>query len=225
MICNYNDFVQAILATGFTPGGSNGEGVFTLVSRFGENVRWFTDDPDADPWNWRMRIVAERDDIAYGKFFFNKSGYITRAWLPYFYAVRRGSDSFEEQYTGGLFSAYARRVYEAVRDNGAIAVHDIRRICGFTKIDNAKFEKALTELQMRLFLTVTGHTRRVSAKGEYGWHVSVLDLPERHFGESLMEEADTLSTGEAAEAIGKRIAENNPDADAKQVRKFIYGSR
>ena len=43
-----------------------------------------------------MRVLEEREDIAYSKVFFRTSGYITREWYPYFYAVRRKGESFQE---------------------------------------------------------------------------------------------------------------------------------
>lgn len=223
IIRHYRDFEQALLTAGFSIGGGNDEGIFTLSSRFGEEVRWFSDDPETDPWAWRLRILTERNDIAYGKFFFHKSGYITKEWLPYFMKLRRDSASFAERYESGVYSAQAKNVYEAVQNFGPLAVYEIRRQCGFTKKDNSKFEKALTELQMGFFLTVTGHTRRVSARGEYGWHVSVLDRPENYYGEDVWEQTMSLSEAEAEEGITRRVLEINPLADTRRIRPFIYG--
>ena len=31
-------------------------------------------DPETDPWEWRIRVLDERDDIAYAKLFYKKSG-------------------------------------------------------------------------------------------------------------------------------------------------------
>lgn len=97
-IQNYNDFVTALLSNGFSVGGGNSEGIYALISwSWDENppydtpVRWHTGDPETDPWEWRIRVLDERNDIAYAKLFFNKSGYITKEWYPYFLAVRRGN--------------------------------------------------------------------------------------------------------------------------------------
>lgn len=115
MIQCYDDFIDKLLETGFTIGGENGEGVFTLSDSFTDRIRWHTEEMDTDPWEWRMRVLQERDDIAYGKVFFRKSGYITKEWYPYFLAVRRGSLSLEEAYASGLVSREAKPFIRRLR--------------------------------------------------------------------------------------------------------------
>lgn len=97
-INHFNDFIQELRSVGFTIGGENGEGVFTLSDAFGESIAWHTEDPETDPWEWRIRVLDEYTDIAYGKLFFRKSGYITKEWYPYFLAVRRG----KKRTSGGI---------------------------------------------------------------------------------------------------------------------------
>ena len=93
-ISNYDEFLSALELAGMTPGGVNGEGVFTLCGFFGSAVRWHTGDPDTDPWEWRMRVLSEGRGIAYGKFYYGKSGYLTRKWFPYLLAERRRKEQF-----------------------------------------------------------------------------------------------------------------------------------
>lgn len=79
MIQNYDDFCGELLCAGFSvAAGGNDEGVFGLL-KYGWNdephdcaVRWHTGDPGTDPWEWRVRVLKERRDIAYGKVFFAK---------------------------------------------------------------------------------------------------------------------------------------------------------
>ena len=59
-----------------------------------------------------MRVLEERDDIVYAKLFFRTSGFITKEWYPYFYAVRRQGETFEEAYENGTISQMAKRIYE-----------------------------------------------------------------------------------------------------------------
>jgi len=84
---NFDDFVRILLASGFSAGGSNDEGVFSIVNygwEFGSPIIWHTGDPETDPWEWRVRVLNERGDIAYSKCFFRKSGYITREFIRIF---------------------------------------------------------------------------------------------------------------------------------------------
>lgn len=224
MIQCYDDFIDKLLETGFTIGGENGEGVFTLSDSFTDRIRWHTEEMDTDPWEWRMRVLQERDDIAYGKVFFRKSGYITKEWYPYFLAVRRGGLSLEEAYASGLVSREAKTVYQAVADNGYVPTHALRGLCGFEPKDKAKLDRALTELQMKLYLTMCGRQQKVSQKGtQFGWNSAVFCTAETFWGVEVFEQARQIGEAEAAARISERIYQVNPAAAEKKVKKFIFG--
>lgn len=84
-ISNYDEFLSALELAGMTPGGVNGEGVFTLCGFFGSAVRWHTGDPDTDPWEWRMRVLSEGRGIAYGKFYYGKAAILPVNGFPIFW--------------------------------------------------------------------------------------------------------------------------------------------
>ena len=77
---------------------------------------WWTDDPATDPWNWRMEIAA-RDDIAYGKFFDRKAGFIAKEWFPVFANYRRDGYDFEGLYQDGKMKNQAKRILDALELN------------------------------------------------------------------------------------------------------------
>jgi hypothetical protein len=230
MIRNYDDFIRELLAVGFSQFGL---GKDSVVSLFRYNwceqpgdypVQWFCGDPDRDPWDWRERVIAERDDIAYSKVFFRKHGFITREWYPCFLAARRRGRDFDDAYADGLYSRAALRIYDCLRQNGALPVHDIKPMAGFGRDEKSAFERALAELQMGLYITVCGHARKISRAGEsYGWASDVYCLTEEFFPGEVFEAAALLEPDEAAERIEAQVYKLNPDADPKQVRKFIYG--
>lgn len=230
MIRNYNDFVTTLLDAGFSMGGGNSEGIYAVVPwgwdevpPYNTPVRWHTGDPETDPWEWRMRVLDERDDVAYAKLFFKKSGYITREWYPYFLAARRGGKAFMDEYEEGTINRFARRIYDVVVENGALPLHDIKRRGGFSREDSARFDRALIELQMKMYLTMCGRRQKISRKGEeYGWSSTVFCTAERYFGKAVFEKAD-ISEQEAAEKITEQIYRLNPGADPKRINKFIKG--
>ncbi len=186
MIHNFNDFCNELLAAGFSVAGDNDEGAFGLSGRFAPSVRWHTGESETDPWEWRMRVLTEREDIAYGKLFFRKAGFITKEWYPYFLAVRRGAKSFEEAYADGKVSHYAKRIYDAVREHGSLPLHEIKTLTGFDRKDKSKFDGALTDLQMKLYITMCGRRQKTSAKGEnYGWYSTVFCTIEEFFNEEV----------------------------------------
>jgi len=231
IIKNFNDFVSGLLEAGFSMGGGNNEGIFSLITwnwkeppPYDTPVRWHTGDPETDPWEWRMRVMDERSDIAYAKLFFKKSGFITKQWYPYFLAVRRGNRNFEDEYLDGKIGSYEKRIYDAISEYKSLPLHGIKQIAGFDKEDNLRFERALTELQMKMYITMCGRQRKISHSGkEFGWSSTVFCTVESFFEIDNLKMKNEISEQEAIEKITERIYKLNPDANMKKIIKFIKG--
>lgn len=230
IINNFSDFCVALGNYGFSMGGGNPKGIFAVIPYGWEEqnfidspIKWHTGDPETDPWEWRMRVLEERDDIAYSKVFFRTSGYITKEWYPYFYVMRRKSESFEEVYESGTISQTAKRIYDIISENGETAFHEIKQLGGFRKEDNSKFERAIVELQMRMFITMCGRAQKVNKYGEgYGWNSTVFTTVE-DFWEKRGITLPELDPTESCEKIKKQILKLNPEAYVKMIDKFIKG--
>jgi len=231
MIRSYDDFVETLLNSGFSMGGGNADGIYAVIP-WGWNetppyetpIRWHTENPDTDPWEWRMRVLDERSDIAYGKLFFKKSGYITKGWYPCFLAVRRGGATFGEAYDDGKISHFAKRIYDVVVENGTLPLHGIKQIAGFSKEDKSGFDRAITELQMKMYLTMCGRQQKLSKMGmEYGWSSTVFCTTEDFFGEAVFDAAAKTTKDEAINRIREQILSLNPSAQEKIISKFIHG--
>ena len=231
MIQNYADFCRELLIAGFSvASGGNDEGVFGLLEYGWDNeppdaqVRWHTGDPEHDPWEWRMRVLDERNDIAYSKVFFRKAGYITREWYPYFLAARRKGFTFDETYSEGVISYEAKRIYDVLRAGVPVPLHTLKQLSGFGKESKTRFDRGLVELQMRLFVTMCGRQQKISQRGEeYGWSSTVFCTTEQFWGDEVFEKAARTSAVESMEAITSQVYRLNPAADSKKIRKFIYG--
>ncbi|MDR2572548.1 MAG: hypothetical protein LBD23_19965 [Oscillospiraceae bacterium] len=230
MIRNYNDFITALLESGFSGAvGGKEDGVFGLF-RYGwgaedeTGLQWHTDDPDTDPWQWRMRVLTERKDIAYSKLFFRKAGYITKEWYPYFLTARRDNMDFEDEYSSGTLSYFSKRIYYTIAENGCLSLQDIKRIAGFKREDNYKVESALTELQMKMYLTICDIGYKVSLAGEkYGFSYTVFDTVESFWGNDVFDKAAIIDVSEAVDRITEQIIKLNPTANEKKIIKFISG--
>jgi len=230
MINNYHSFIDALRKAGFSGAvGGKDDGVFGLF-RYGwgadeeTGIRWHTNDPDTDPWQWRIRVLNEQNDIAYAKVFFRKAGYITREWYPYFLAARRGGMTFEDEYADGTLSHLSKRVYEAVARNGNLSLQEIKQIAGFKREDSSKVENALTELQMKMYLTISQIGYKISQKGEeYGFSYTVFSTTEAFWRDDVFDIAAHIDTQEALDRITERIYTLNPFAQEKNIRKFIRG--
>lgn len=232
MIRCYDDFVAELLKAGFSMGGGSDDGVYSVISWSWEDsppydtpVRWHTGDPETDPWEWRMRVLEERSDIAYSKLFFKKSGYITEKWYPYFLAVRRNNRTFDEAYADGTLSYEAKLLYDIIREQGAVPLHTLKALSGLgAKESKSRFDRGLTELQMRMYVTMCARKQKQSQAGdEYGWFSTVFCTVERFFPAAVFEKAASLMPEEAADAIRRQISALNPKTDRKQSEKFIRG--
>ena len=229
MIRNFEDFCCELQDCGFSMGGGNAKGIFALIDYDWTNqdqldtpVKWHCGDPEVDPWEWRMRVLEERTDIAYSKVFFKTSGFITKDWYPYFYAVRRNGESFEDAYAQGRISHTAKRIYDIVSQN-YIALHEIKTQGGFGKEDKSQFDRAMVELQMGFYITMTGRKQKKNKYGiEYGWNSTVFTTVE-NFWEERDFDLPKLDAKESYEKIKTQILKLNPNAEEKVIRKFIRG--
>lgn len=229
MIRNFEDFCCELQDCGFSMGGGNAKGIFALIDYDWTNqdqldtpVKWHCGDPEVDPWEWRMRVLEERTDIAYSKVFFKTSGFITKDWYPYFYAVRRNGESFEDAYEQGRISHTAKRIYDIVFQN-YIALHEIKTQGGFGKEDKSQFDRAMIELQMGFYITMTGRKQKKNKYGiEYGWNSTVFTTVE-NFWEERDFDLPKLDAKESYEKIKTQILKLNPNAEEKVIRKFIRG--
>ena len=224
MIRNYDDFTNALLKSGFSMCGGNDDGIYTIINwnwneapPYETKIAWHTGDKETDPWEWRMRVLKERNDIAYAKLFNKKSGFITKEWYSYFLAVRRTDMSFYEAYDDGLMSHAAKRVYEVVEKIGKIPADYIKKEAGFSKEEKSSFDKALVELQMGLFITVCGEEKLKA------WPSNVFCTTEHFWGEEVFEKASRLPAKVAFDEIKQQILLLNPSALDKKIKKFIFG--
>lgn len=225
MVNSFDEFCDKLLECGFSMGGGNAKGIYAIIpfdwktSIPGCSIVWHTGDAETDPWEWRMRVLEERDDIAYGKVFFGAGGYITKEWYPYFLAVRRQGLIFEEWYHEGKAGLLEKKIYEAIEQKEHMALHDLKRECGITKESSGQFDRALTNLQKNLFITMCGRKQKVSSMGKpYGWNSTVFTTVENFWGEDLTPD---ISADEAYDKIKERILLLNPEAVEKDIKKFI----
>lgn len=83
-----DEAITYINEIGFLPLFKNDIPGFSLEERTVSEY-WWSGDPERDPWEWRERI-ARSGEVAYGKFFDKKAGFISREWFPRFANYRKG---------------------------------------------------------------------------------------------------------------------------------------
>ena len=214
----YNEFISVVERLGFMTLSNNCIGFPNLENMTEEN-QWHTDLP-SDPWRWRVNIEKDKK-AAYGKLFDKKPGYISLEWYPKFFAARRKRRSFMDMYEDGLMSIYAKQIYELFNEDSILAVHEIKAMAGFTKELNSKYESAMIELQMGMFITVNGTKQKISAKGEpYGWPSTAYSKVET-WAKEIVILSDNINPEDAKKEILLRIEEIVPDAQPKKVNQFL----
>lgn len=218
-ITEYSDFVSIVEDLGFMPLSNNSIN-FINLSDLTRSEQWHTDLP-SDPWLWRINIEKDHK-AAYAKLFGKKPGFISLKWYPKFLSARRKGRSFFELYSDGLLSNYAKQIYSLFEDHESLAVHEIKSLCGFTKELDSKYESAMCELQMGMFLTVNGTKQKINAKGEsYGWPSTVYSTVEAWAGDRLIKESTGIKPEDAIDEIIMRIKEVTPYVETKKIRSFI----
>lgn len=80
-IRSYRELINWINEIGFLPFFKNEIEGFSAEEHT-SNRYWWTGDKEQDPWEWR-EIIARSGEVAYGKFFHKKAGFISKEWFPY----------------------------------------------------------------------------------------------------------------------------------------------
>ena len=92
------------------------------------------------------------------------------------------------------------------------------------KEEKSKFDAALTELQMKMYITICGQKQAMSFDGTpYGWPSTMYCTTEEFFGDDVFSEASLYTTDEAVSIITKQIYKLNPSPQEKKIIKFIKG--
>ena len=221
------DWVEQI---GFLPFFANEVAGFSAEERVAADV-WWTGDRTHDPWEWREAIAAEHE-VAYGKFFGGRAGFIAPAWLPVFANARRNGWDFDGKWQSGTASRRERNVMVFFMDpesedepqfTGArLLSTELRQMAGFGKGGDKNYPGVLTGLQMQLYLVIAGFRRRQSRRGqEFGMPVSILAAPESIWGYGLMTSAYDEKPAESWDRIAKRAMEAFPSAGEAAVERLI----
>jgi hypothetical protein len=182
---------------------------------------WWCEDPEVDPWIWR-ELIARSGEVAYGKFFDKKAGFISKEWFPYFANYRREGYDFDARWDDELSSARHKKIMDLFDDNTELYSFETKKNAGYGKGGEKNFEGMITALQMQTYLCVRDFRRRRNKKGEeYGWNIAVYSKPEHLWGYECI----TSRYSEEPELSGEKIAghmrEIYPAATAKQIKKLI----
>ncbi len=222
--------VRLINETGFLPLFSGDIPGFSVEEHVSA-ASWWTGDPQEDPWVWR-EILAENHEVAYGKFFRGKAGFISLKWLPVFSSVRRDGYDFQGRWEDGRATRREKAIMdvfiaedeegEPIFRNTPVLSSDLASRAGFGRGGEKNFSGILTGLQMQTFLVISGFRQKISRKGvPYGMPVATLLPPEALWGTEAVMPSDALPPMEAGMRILLHVRERFPGAGDEEIRKVL----
>ena len=223
-----DDLASLIKKIGFLPLFSNEIPGFSVEERTLPQS-WWCGDPSSDPWEWRQ-ILSRRKDIAYGKFYNKKAGYVSKKWFPSFANYRRNGYDFDALVGDELASYRARKIMSALEPDESLASlemlsFELKQKAGFGKGGEKNFEGILTELEMQTYLLVSDFRQKKNKKGEsYGWHIAAIETPETKWGYDSIAGGYAETPEESWNRIVKQIRKHFPSADDGSIRK-VLGNR
>lgn len=224
-IRSWQELVSWVKEVGFLPLFANDAIGFSAEDHVSPDF-WFTGDPEQDPWVWR-EIIAGSHEVAYGKFFNGRAGFVSPAWLPYFANFRRNGYDFDARWEDGLGNRREKKIMDLLTNHDVdgdmtfpdrrILSTELKKSAGFGKGGEKNYPGIVTGLQQQFYLVISGFERRKNKKGNaYGMPVSILQPPEAIWGYDLVTSAYNEDPKVSWERIIEQAVRNfpgNPDTD------------
>ena len=218
-----DEAIAYINKVGFLPLFKNEIPGFSLEERTASEY-WWSKNPEVDPWEWRA-IIARSGNVAYGKFFDKKAGFISKEWLPCFVNYRRDGYDFDALWDDEKASRRQKKIMDLFAQENANAEYyssEVKQKAGFCKDGEKGFEGTITDLQMQMYLCVRDFRQRKNKKGEeYGWAIAVYSTLEHVFGYEYVTSAYREDPVESGKRIVNRIMELYPSVPADKLSKLL----
>ena len=185
---------------------------------------WFSGNLERDPWGWR-EIIAGSGQIAYGKFFDKKAGFISKEWFPYFANYRRDGYDFDALWDDEKASMRQKKIMDLFAEENADAElysFEVKQNAGFGKGGEKNFEGTVIDLEMKMYLCMRDFRQRKNKKGEsYGWPIAVYSTPEHLWGYDYVTSAYKENTEESWKRIVNHMNEIYPIAAEAQICRVL----
>lgn len=229
-IRTWQELVNWINEIGFLPLFGNEVEGFSAEEHTSPDY-WWSGIRQEDPWEWR-EIIAASTQVAYGKFFGNKAGFISLEWLPYFVNCRRNGYDFDARYQDGLASRREKKIMDffigededgdTVYKDERILSTDLKKMAGFGKGGEKNYPGIITGLQMQTYLVIADFKRRKNKRGdEYGMAVSIMLPPESIWGYETVTAAYSEKPNESWDRIFGHVKEMYPGVDDPEIIRLI----
>ncbi len=220
-ISSWQELSHFVDKVGFLPLFRNGIDGFS-VEEHTCSLSWWSGNPEQDPWAWRQ-FIAGSGQVAYGKFFGRKAGFISKTWFPHFANWRRDGYDFDSRWDSGLANLRQKRIMDQFSVKDELYSFDLKHLAGFGKEGERNFDGTLTDLQMGGYLLIRGFRQRRNQKGQpYGWPISVYALPETLWGYGHISSAYSMEPEQSRQLIYGQIQKNFPAATPSTLHR-VFG--
>lgn len=214
--------VTYIKEVGFLPLFKNDIPGFSIEERTVPEY-WWSGDTRRDPWEWR-KTIARSGQVAYGKFFDRKAGFISREWFPYFANFRRDGYDFDALWDDEKASMRQKKIMDLFaegNEDAELYSFEVKQNAGFGKDGEKNFEGTVTDLEMKMYLCMRDFRQRKNKKGEdYGWAIAVYSTPEHLWGYDYVTSAYQEEPAESWNRIVERMKAVYPNVTEAQIRRM-----
>lgn len=226
-IRSWRELINWINEVGFLPLFKNEIPDFSAEEHT-SNLFWWTGDPEQDPWEWR-EIIARTGEVAYGKFFAGKSGFVSKEWFPVFANYRRDGYDFDARWDDELANIRHKKIMDCYptepEPDAPITEYtglELKRRAGFGKDGYKNFSGIITELQMQTYLVISDFRRKKNKRGgEYGMPVSIYVRPEDLWGYDFISAGYRETPEESGKRIYAQVMRCFPGAEEKALKKLL----
>ena len=223
-IRSWEEMINCVDEVGFLPLFKNEIPGFSAEEHTAAQY-WWSGDPEQDPWEWRQ-LIARSGQVAYGKFFDRKAGFISKAWFPRFANWRRDGYDFDSRWDEELASRRQKRIMDQFQSQQEQYSFQLKRLAGFGKDGEKNFEGTVTDLQMGGYLLIRDFRQRRNKKGQpYGWPISVYATPEALWGYGHISSAYAEPPAQSRQLIFEQVGRAFPSATEASLCRVLGWNR
>ncbi len=219
-IRTWQELIAYIDEVGFLPLFANEVPGFSVEEHVSPDY-WWTGITEEDPWEWRV-LLARSGQVAYGKFFEQKSGFVSLKWFPAFANYRRDGYDFDARWEDELASHRQKKIMDQFEKQDTWIGMTLRKAAGFGKGGEKNFTGMISALQMETYLVIRDFRRKVNKRGgEYGMPVSVYMRPEDLWSRDMVTAAYKEDPAVSGQRIREQLLKNWPEMTEKQQGKIL----
>lgn len=168
-------------------------------------------------WEWKGPVIREQN-LAYGKFFRRKAGFVSKSILKEFLDYRRAAYPISEDSLEAL-------VYNLLKEKEGATSAELRTDI-FQSLPKGErprrhvLEPALQRLQMGGWILIADFEYKYTARGDrYGWGVALYSTPEIWL--DFKGEASATSVEDKFNLLVDKVLKLNPSLDRKDIEYLL----